>query len=201
MSVARRALCGTLALLMGGAPFWMLVNAGRPATRHALAAADRSIFTVALLEPALPHTAFEAAQPAEMNFTAAEDQTSRRDAATPAVSTHGALHEVVHEVIQEAYLPASQLTAWPQQLPQASSASDEDDSLSLPASWADLKTVVAVLMIDEQGEVRQVQLDDEALEQPLRQLLAQRLMALRFVPGKLYGRPVRSRLALELVLQ
>lgn len=199
MIAARRALCGTLALLMAGLPFWRLLgSAWRPAAPGVIAAADLPVITVDLVTPDLPRTALEPAQPPAMNFAPAEDQTSRRDAAAPAVSALAARREAVDEV---AYLPVSQLTAWPRQQPQASPAADEGDELPLPAAWGSTKTVVAVLMIDEQGEVRHVQLDDEALEPPLRQWLAHRLRALRFVPGLLYGRPVGSRLALELVLQ
>lgn len=195
MIAARRVLCGALALLMSGWPLWLLlVSAGRPPGHGAVDATDLPRITVAVLIP--PHTALEAAQPPPMNFAATADQTSRRDvAALPAAAPQRESFDAA------AYLPASQLTEWPRQHPQVAPTDDDGDGPPRPATWGQAITVVAVLMIDEQGEVRHVQLDDDAIERPLRHWLEHRLMALRFVPGRLYGRPVGSRLALELVLQ
>lgn len=195
MSAARRVLCGALALLMTAWPLWFLLgSASRPSGHGAVGATDLPRITVAVLIP--PHTALEPAQPPAMNFAATADQTSRRDAA--ALQATAPQRESFDAA---AYLPVSQLTEWPRQHPQVAPADDDGAGPPLPATWGQAITMVAVLMIDEQGEVRHVQLDDDAIERPVRRWLEHRLMTLRFDPGRLYGRPVRSRLALELVLQ
>lgn len=193
MIAARCVLCGVLALLMTAWPLWLLLgSACWPPGHGAAGARDLPRITVTVLIS--PHRALEAAQPSTMNFAATADQTSRGDVA--ALETPVPQRESFDAT---GYLPASQLTEWPRQQPQVAPA--DGDEAPLLASWGQAIAVVAVLMIDEQGEVRHVQLDDDAIELPVRQWLEHRLMALRFVPGHLYGRPVRSRLVLELVLQ
>lgn len=223
MSPARRVVCGTLALLISGLPCWLWLGRWQPPAHGAIAAASASGIRVAGVTPVVPLAALEVAQPPTMNFAALADQNSRdagaagavqaseapeaseaseaSAAAPPAEPVVNALSPA-HETLDEtAYLPASQLTEWPRPHPQPSPAGDDERNVLLSTAWGNTRTMVALLMIDEQGEVRQVQLADDSLDRPLRQWLERRVMAMRFLPGRLYGRPVRSRLTLELVVE
>lgn len=206
MSLARRAACGALAMAMAGLPFCMLLcDRGRLASSSIKAVAAPAALhgiTASLLPADKTFTALDGAQSAAVNSGQLADQTSRSSSAAPAVpaASPGAGIEASDA---PAYLPASQLTEWPRQRTTDSPLAEDEgkiDDVSMSAAWQMPKTVEAVLMIDEHGEVNRVQLKGDALEPPERQWLDQRLRAMRFVPGYLYGRPVRSRLAIELVL-
>lgn len=209
MTPACRAACGALAMLIAGLPFGMLLSDRGRFASGAIQAVDAAAalhgITVSLLPGDATLSALDGAQSRALNSGQLADQTrmssmsSSMAPALPAASPG----EGIEASDAPAYLPASQLTEWPRQratdLPLADDEGKIDD-VSMSAAWRMPKTVEAVLMIDEHGEVNRVQLKGDALEPPERQWLDQRLRAMRFVPGYLYGRPVRSRLAIELVL-
>jgi hypothetical protein len=202
MMPARRATCGLLALLMAAGSLRALDAARQPVPRRTAAAAEARAITVSVVPADGPMTELEAAQPPAVNSARPTDQNSSSAGAEPSamiVSGAGS-----READNETYLPASQLTGWPQARGLAATyVEDGEDGEADTAPFAASRsptTVEAVLMIDEQGGVNRVQFNDEALELPVRQWLDRRLRALRFVPGHLFGRPVRSRLTIELAL-
>jgi len=89
------------------------------------------------------------------------------------------------------YLPAAQLTERPQVLRDIA---PEWTQPPLPQS------VECVLLINEFGDVDRVVIDSTALTVAQGQTLRERLLAARFVPGKLYGRPVKTALRIEVQL-
>lgn len=206
MNLARRAACGALAMLIAGLPFGMLLSDRGRFASGSLRAVDAPAvlhgITASLLPAATTLTALDDGQSPAVNSGHLTDQTSRGSSMalpSPAVSTG----EGIEASDALAYLPASQLTEWPRQRATDSPLADDEgkiDDVPMSAAWHMPKTVEAVLMIDEHGAVNRVQLKGDALEPPERQWLDQRLRAMRFVPGYLYGRPVRSRLAIELIL-
>ena len=200
MSLARCATCGMLSLLMTGLPCWVLLEmAERPGPGRTIDAAGVHGIRVSLIT--VPLTSIDGAQPPTGNSDRLTDQNSRSvDATLPVASFLASGSDAIDD---EAYLPVSQLTEWPRQRADIEPRiNDEDagDDMSLPAAWRSPKVVEAVLMIDEHGEVNHVQLHDDALTLPVRQGLDRRLRSVRFVPGRLFGRPVRSRLTIELTL-
>ncbi len=90
------------------------------------------------------------------------------------------------------YLPVAQLTEWPQLV------------RDIPAEWAqhDLspQRIVCMLLISEYGDIDRLLFDAPSLTATQQQALRERFQAARFVPGKLYGRPVRSALRIEVSL-
>jgi hypothetical protein len=88
-----------------------------------------------------------------------------------------------------AYLPASQLTERPQSLHGI--APDWTEPGRIPP------LISGVLLINEYGDVDRVLLDERGLTPVQQQLLRERFGRARFVPGKLYGRPVRTALRIE----
>lgn len=87
------------------------------------------------------------------------------------------------------YLPASQLTERPQSLHGI--APDWTEPGRIPP------LISGVLLINEYGDVDRVLLDEHGLTPVQQQLLRERFGRARFVPGKLYGRPVRTALRIE----
>ena len=202
MRLAHRVTCGTLALLMTGLPCWVLLEmAGHPALGRTIDADGVPGIMVSLVPVAVPLTSLDAAQPPALNSARLTDQNNRSvDATLPAASVLAPGSDAVDD---HAYLPVAQLTEWPRQRARIEpDAGDDDvpDDVSIPDVWRSPTVVEAVLMIDEQGEVNHVQLYGDALALPVRQGLDRRLRAMRFVPGRLFGRPVRSRLTVELTL-
>lgn len=170
-SSRRRLVCVLLASLPAGLPLLILGGQLVPARKHRPRppAATKPLMQVRLL----PSTG-------EPSAPAVRKPTSQPVAAQPmpAASPDG----------QAAYLPAAMLSEWPRPL-------GEPPLLLLDAAP---EIIEGVLLINEHGEVDQVWLPDDPLpEQPRRQLQSQ-LRALRFAPGRLYGRPVRSRLRIAL---
>lgn len=128
------------------------------------------------------------------------------------------------------YLPVSRLTEWPRlddrrppAVPATADAGladmEEDEAVGdaanrLAAGAADALPsapgasnalpapvfIEAVLLINEQGQVDQLSLPDEGMSDAQRRQLQAQFRALRFTPGQLFGRPVRSRLRIELML-
>ncbi len=204
MNLARCATCGALALLMTGLPCWVLLEmAGHPRPDRTIDAASVNGIRVSLapVTVTVPLASLDDAQPPARNSERLTDQNSRSgDATLPAANFLASGSDTVDD---EAYLPVSQLTEWPRQRADIEPRiNDEDtrDDISLPAAWRSPKGVEAVLMIDEHGEVNHVQFHDDALTLSVRQELDRRLRAVRFVPGRLFGQPVRSRLTIELTL-
>ncbi len=206
MMPARRATCGLLALLMAAGSLRALDAARHPGPRRTAAAAEARAITASMVSADGPMTELEAAQPAAVNSARPTDQnSSSAGAEPPAMIVSGAGSRVADdEADNETYLPASQLTGWPQARGLAATyvedGEDGEADTAPFAAWRSPTTVEAVLMIDEQGDVNRVQFNDEALELPVRQWLDRRLRGMRFVPGHLFGRPVRSRLTIELAL-
>lgn len=204
MRFARRASCGALALLMALPAGFLLTHqsrSGLPGT-HAAAAATITGITVSLLPASAPLTELDAAQQPAANSVLLTDQTSKggADLLPPAARQESP----VGTREREAFLPVSQLTEWPRPLADARPPPGDDDGAAdepAPAAGDGPIRLIAVVMIDERGKVDDVQLDEHALVPALRPWLERRLRALRFAPGRLFGRPVRSRLAVELVLQ
>ncbi len=91
-----------------------------------------------------------------------------------------------------AYLPAAQLTERPQLLQDI--APDWHAPQRLP------QRMVCTLLVSEYGDVDRVLCDDPALAPASLQAVGERFRAARFAPGRLYGRPVRSTLRIELRL-
>lgn len=216
MMPARRATCGLLALLMAAGSLRALDAARHPEPRRTAVAAEARAITVSVVSADGPMTELEAAQPPAVNSARPTDQNSRSAGAEPSAWIAGsgeADDEADYEADYEAdnvpgneadnetYLPASKLTGWPQARRLAATYVEDSEADTAPfAAWRSPTTVEAVLMIDEQGDVNRVQFNDEALELPVRQWLDRRLRGMRFVPGHLFGRPVRSRLTIELAL-
>ncbi len=90
------------------------------------------------------------------------------------------------------YLPAAQLTERPQVLRDIAS---EWTQQPLP------QPVECVLLISEFGDIDRIVINSSALTSAQLQALRERLLAARFVPGKLYGRPVKTALRIEVQLQ
>ncbi len=86
------------------------------------------------------------------------------------------------------YLPAALLTERPQ---VQRDIEPEWTQQALP------QPVECVLLISEFGDVDRVVINSSALTSMQRQALRERLLAARFVPGKLYGRPVKTALRIE----
>ncbi len=89
------------------------------------------------------------------------------------------------------YLPASQLTERPQVL------------RDIVPDWTQPpmpQPVTGVLMINEFGDVDRVVLADAMLTPVQQDALRSQLAAARFAPGKLYGRPVKTALRIEIRL-
>lgn len=92
----------------------------------------------------------------------------------------------------DSYLPVSQLTERPQLL------RDIDAQWHLPG--VSLPVVVATLLISEYGDIDRIELHGPSLSPMLEQDLRARFAAVRFTPGKLHGKPVRSALRIEIRL-
>lgn len=114
-----------------------------------------------------------------VNHSAANESAARENAANEGDRTLG-------------YLPVAQLTERPQLVRDIS------------AEWAqhDLspQRIVCMLLISEYGDIDRLQFDAPSLTATQQQALRERFQAARFVPGKLYGRPVRSALRIEISL-
>ncbi len=102
-------------------------------------------------------------------------------AATDAASDEGA-----------AYLPAAQLTERPQLL--------RDIAPDWPAQDRLPQRMVCTLLVSEHGDVDRVLCDEPVVSPATLQAVGERFRAARFAPGRLYGRPVRSALRIELRL-
>lgn len=90
------------------------------------------------------------------------------------------------------YLPVASLSEWPRPL-------GTPDAFWL-AGDGPSTIIESVLLINEHGDVDQVAFLNDVLSVPERRQLEAQLRTLRFSPGKLFGRPVRSRLRIELRL-
>ncbi len=89
-----------------------------------------------------------------------------------------------------AYLPAAQLTERPQPLQDIAPDWAEPGAIPPPLN--------GILLINEYGDVDRVLLDERGLTSAQQWILRERFLAARFVPGKLYGRPVRTALRIEI---
>lgn len=97
----------------------------------------------------------------------------------------------ISEADNDGYLPASQLTERPQVL------------RDIAPDWTQPpmpQPVTGVLMINEFGDVDRVVLNDATLTPVQQDALRSQLAGARFAPGKLYGRPVKTALRIEVRL-
>lgn len=92
----------------------------------------------------------------------------------------------------DGYLPASVLTERPQVL------RDIEPEWHFPGVL--LPNLVALLLINEYGDVDRVLLDQASLSPMLEEDLRLRFLAMRFTPGRLHDRPVKSALRIEIRL-
>ncbi len=97
----------------------------------------------------------------------------------------------VHADDDAAYLPPSQLTERPQVL------RDIVSEWALPPLPDRLN---CVLLINEYGDVDRVLFDPAPLTPAQQNALRDRLLLARFTPGRLYGRPVKTALTIEVRL-
>jgi hypothetical protein len=91
-----------------------------------------------------------------------------------------------------AYLPAAQLTERPQLLQDIAPDWRAQDRLP--------QRMVCTLLVSEYGDVDRVLCDEPVVSPATLQAVGERFRAARFAPGRLYGRPVRSALRIELRL-
>ncbi len=91
-----------------------------------------------------------------------------------------------------AYLPAARLTERPQLLQDIAPDWRAEDSLP--------QRMACTLLVSEYGDVDRVLCDDPVAAPAALQVVGERFRAARFAPGRLYGRPVRSALRIELRL-
>lgn len=142
--------------------------------------ADPSVVRVRLVHSpaASVMPAIDPAQPRRSNSAGDKDQTGRRPRQRQVAMPDG-------------YLPLSRLTEWPVALNDL--APDFDDS----TRDGGVQLLEAVLLINEFGGVDRVLLSDAGWAQ---QALLDHLRRLRFAPGRLFGRPVKSALRIELRL-
>ncbi len=189
----RTAVCGVLALLPAGLTLGALL---RPAlqvpadTRHP----DVMLVRVMpgpghLTKRTDPRKTIDAAQPSVPNSGKHADQ-NREQADTQAPAAD-------NEAIG-GYLPVSRLTEWPRLDEHAPSPSPAVPPIGPHADGPRLFD--AVLLINEHGDVDQVALPEPSLSAAQQRQLQEYFLALRFVPGRLFGRPVRSRLRIEIRL-
>ncbi len=92
-----------------------------------------------------------------------------------------------------AYLTAFSLTDRPQVLV------DIDAEWRMPG--VELPVLVALLLINEYGDVDSVVLERASLLSMLEEDIRSRFLAMRFTPGRLHGRPVKSALRIEIRLE
>lgn len=91
---------------------------------------------------------------------------------------------------QDGYIPRPQLTVPP--------AMAGPLILSWPEGGiAGHYAAIVALYIDEEGSVRRIQFQDDALPEPFRVQVRQALEGMRFAPGELHGRPVKSLIRIE----
>ncbi len=151
------------------------------------------------VEPvALPDTADQRAanvpvddsDPSDNPVVAEAVEPARRDASMAQIND--AANAASGDGGTVAYLPVAQLTERPQVLQD------------IPSEWTlhDLspQRISCVLLISEYGDVDRVLFDAPSLTLQQRQALRERFQVARFVPGKLYGRSVRSALRIEVSL-
>ena len=91
------------------------------------------------------------------------------------------------------YLPASQLSERPQVL------QDIDSEWRLPG--VQLPVLVGLLLINEYGDVDRVLLRERRLSPMLEEDIRSRFLAMRFSPGRLHQRPVKTALRIEVRLE
>ena len=90
---------------------------------------------------------------------------------------------------QDDYLPASNLTERPQVV--------RDIDPEWHFHGIQLPVLAGVLLINEYGDVDRVLLDEQSLSPMLEEDIRARFLAMRFSPGRLHGRPVKSALRIE----
>jgi hypothetical protein len=105
----------------------------------------------------------------------------------------GAVQTGPDELGSDAYLPAFKLTEKPQVVV------DIDAEWRLPG--VDLPVLVALLLINEYGDVDRVELNQASLLSMLEEDIRSRFLAMKFTPGSLHGRPVKSALRIEIRLE
>jgi hypothetical protein len=190
----RRAVC----LLLSPVPPVLLLAALSPLSALRIGGGSgvdtATMVTLALpaqtTEPVAPGEATEPIRPlrrtpaSELPDPAAVPQSLPASAATD--NENGAIQRDADH-----YLPAAQLTERPQVLRDIA---PEWTQQPLP------QPVECVLLISEFGDIDRVVINSSALTSAQRQALRERLLAARFVPGKLYGRPVKTALRIEVQL-
>ncbi len=90
------------------------------------------------------------------------------------------------------YLPVTQMTERPQLL--------QDIVPDWHAQDRRPQRMACTLLVSEYGDVDRVLCDDPVIAPAMLQAVGERFRAARFAPGRLYGRPVRSALRIELRL-
>ncbi len=125
--------------------------------------------------------------------TQAAGATQATGATTEPVSG-AATEKVTSEAADDvaAYLPAAQLTERPQLLRDIPRDWRAEDRLP--------QRMVCTLLVSEYGDVDRVLCDEPVVALATLQAVGERFRAARFAPGRLYGRPVRSALRIELRL-
>lgn len=118
--------------------------------------------------------------------------------AADAVATPGQDHVLAGRGEGEDYLPVARLTERPQamSIPEVAPASVQPlESFLQPAG----QTFTCLLLISEQGDIDRVLFDaaGPTMTPAQQQAWQQSLRMLRFTPGRLYGRPVKSALRIE----
>lgn len=147
--------------------------------------AERIVPTAPVMLPVAAARQVEAAEPAEPREPWQPLDSLPQDVGNERVMP------AISEADGDAYLPASQLTERPQVL------------RDIVSDWTQppmTQPVTGVLMINEFGDVDRVVLTDATLTPVQQDALRSQLAGARFAPGKLYGRPVKTALRIEVRL-
>mgnify|MGYP006961769625 CR=1 FL=1 len=192
----RAPVCLLLSLLASGLLFSVLMSA--PAARSL--GRGQQVVTIAVNVSSAP-VASPVASPVTLRSPASRQDeqaapAESRERLPPFVSSPQDAEAnrdmpTISEGDDGGYLPASQLTERPQVL------------RDIVPDWTQPpmpQPVTGVLMINEFGDVDRVVLADAMLTPVQQDALRSQLAAARFAPGKLYGRPVKTALRIEIRL-